>query len=238
MGSKNMPDLTPALNIRSLKEQVYDYLREQMRAGEILPGSEINLDETSRKLGVSRTPLRDALLQLEMEGFVTIFPRRGIVVNPLTFEEIRKYYEIIGALESTALLLALEKIGADEIKLMERLIGKMRKALAAGDFDSYYAHNLKFHEVYLGRCGNENLVRIVQTLKKRLYDFPRQKGYVKEWELRSVREHQKLVSLIRRGNAAETAAFIRDVHWSYRVQEKFISEYYKPNPEPGRKGGP
>jgi DNA-binding GntR family transcriptional regulator len=208
-----------------------------MRAGEILPGSEINLDETCRKLGVSRTPLRDALLQLEMEGFVTIFPRRGIVVNPLTPAEIRKYYEIIGALESTALLQAFEKIGSNEIRLMERLVGEMKNALAAGDFDSYYAHNLEFHEVYLSRCGNENLVRIVQTFKKRLYDFPRQKGYVKEWELSSVREHQELVSLIRQGSATEAAAFIREVHWSYRVQEKFVSEYYKPNPEPGRKGG-
>jgi len=231
-----MPDAPPALNIKSLKEQVYDYLREQMRAGEILPGSEINLDETSRKLGVSRTPLRDALLLLETEGFVTIFPRRGIVVNPLKLEEIRKYYEIIGALESTALLLAFKKIGADEIRLMERLIGKMRKALAAGDFDSYYALNLEFHEAYLGRCGNENLVRIVQTCKKRLYDFPRQKGYVKEWELSSVREHQELVGLIKQGSAAEAAAFIRDVHWAFRVQEKFINEYYKRSPELSRRG--
>ncbi len=227
----------PVLNIKSLREQVYDYLREQMRAGEILPGSEINLDETSRKLGVSRTPLRDALLQLEMEGFVTVFPRRGIVVNPLTLAEIRKYYEIIGALESTALLLAFDKIGGEEIRRMQQLIEEMKNALAAGDFDSYYGHNLKFHEVYLGRCGNENLVRIVQTFKKRLYDFPRQKGYVKEWELSSVQEHQELVSLIRRGSAAEASAFIRDVHWSFQVQEKFINEYYKRAPELGRKGG-
>jgi DNA-binding GntR family transcriptional regulator len=227
----------PILNIKSLKEQVYDYLREQMRAGEILPGSEINLDETSRKLGVSRTPLRDALLQLEMEGFVTIFPRRGIVVNPLTLEDIRKYYEIIGALESTALLLAFEKIGTNEINFMEALVEEMDTALTAGDFDSYYAHNLKFHDVYLSRCGNENLVRIVQTFKKRLYDFPRQKGFVKEWELSSIREHRKLIRLIKQGSAVDAAAFIRDVHWSFQVQEKFVNKYYKRAPELPRKGG-
>jgi DNA-binding GntR family transcriptional regulator len=231
-----MPVLTPLFNIKSLKEQVYDYLREQMRAGEILPGSEINLEETSRKLGVSRTPLRDALLQLETEGFVTIFPRRGIVVNPLTLEEIRKYYEIIGALESTALLLAFEKIGRDEISSMERQIEEMDHALGAGDFDSYYARNLEFHDVYLSRCGNENLVRIVQTLKKRLYDFPRRKGYVKEWEMSSIREHQELVCLVKQGNAAGASAFVRDVHWSFQVQEKFINEYYKRAPELATKG--
>jgi DNA-binding GntR family transcriptional regulator len=231
-----MPE-TPVLNVKSLKEQVYDYLREQMRIGEILPGSDINLDETSRKLGVSRTPLRDALLQLEMEGFVTIFPRRGIVVNLLTLEEIRKYYEIIGSLESTALLLAFQEIGADEVGQMEGLIKEMDAALTAGDFDSYYAHNLRFHDIYLSRCGNENLVRIVQTFKKRLYDFPRQKGYVKEWELSSIREHRELLRLVKQGNAGQAAVFIRDVHWSFQVQEKFIRAYYQRAPELARKGG-
>src|SRR4030067_923094 len=101
----------PILNIKSLKEQVYDYLREKLRSGEILPGSAINLDETSRKLGVSRTPLRDALLQLESEGFVTIYPRRGVVVNVLSLRDIRNYYQIIGALESTALLQSFDRLG-------------------------------------------------------------------------------------------------------------------------------
>ena len=77
-------DGKPILNIKSLKEQVYEYLREQMRRGEILPGSAIDMEETSKKLGVSKTPLRDALLQLEMEDFVTILPRRMVVVNSLT----------------------------------------------------------------------------------------------------------------------------------------------------------
>lgn len=62
------------LNLKSLKEQVYEYLRSQMEKGKIRPGSTINMDETSRKLGVSKTPLRDALLQLEMEGFISILP--------------------------------------------------------------------------------------------------------------------------------------------------------------------
>jgi len=71
----------PVLNIKSLKEQVYDFLREQMRRGEILPGSVIDMEETSKILGVSRTPLRDALLQLESEDFVAILPRRKVIVQ-------------------------------------------------------------------------------------------------------------------------------------------------------------
>ncbi|HEY69150.1 MAG TPA: GntR family transcriptional regulator, partial [Anaerolineae bacterium] len=59
------------LNLKSLREQVYDYLRHAMNRGELAPGAALNLNQISRKLGVSRTPLRDALLQLEIEGFVT-----------------------------------------------------------------------------------------------------------------------------------------------------------------------
>ena len=217
----------PILNVKSLKEQVYDYLRQQLRSGEILPGSAINLDETSRKLGVSRTPLRDALLQLESEGFVTIYPRRGVIVNVLSVQDIKNYYQIIGALESTAVLQAFDKLGEDEIQTMEKIIEGMKTAIESDDFDLYYEKNLALHDVYLALCGNENLVRIVRTLKRRLYDFPRQRGFVKEWELASIAEHTELLQLLKQREAAEAAAYVRDVHWSYRVQERYINQYYK-----------
>lgn len=221
----------PILNIKSLKELVYEYLREQMQKGKILPGSLINMEETSKKLGVSKTPLRDALLQLEMEGFVTILPRRGVVVNVLTIEDIKSIYEIIGALESTALLSAFDKIKNSDINNMEKLNEGMRKAIAQDNFDLFYEKNLKFHNTYLGQCGNESLIRIVNNLKKRLYDFPRQKGFVKEWEEASIEEHQELVNLIKEKKVQEAIHNIRDVQWSFKVQEKYIKKYYKKIPE-------
>jgi DNA-binding GntR family transcriptional regulator len=214
------------LNIKSLKEQVYAYLREQLRRGEILPGSAINLDQTSRKLGVSRTPLRDALLQLEGEGFVTIYPRRGVVVNGLSLQDIRNYYQIIGALESAALEQAFDRLGEPEFLEMEVIIAAMKTAIEADDFDLYYEKNLALHDVYLSACGNENLVRMVGTLKRRLYDFPRQRGFVKEWELASIAEHTELLRLLQEGKRDEAAAYITNVHWSYEVQEKYIRQYY------------
>jgi DNA-binding GntR family transcriptional regulator len=227
----------PLLNHKSLKEQVYDYLRDELRRGEILPGSTINLDETSRKLGVSRTPLRDALLQLETEGFVTIYPRRGVTVNALSLKDIRNYYQIIGALESAAVLRASQTMGEAEFRLMEEIIRDMKAAIDADDFDLYYAKNLALHEVYLASCGNENLVRIVGTLKRRLYDFPRQRSFVKEWELASIAEHTELLRLLREGKAVEAAAYVRDVHWSYEVQEKYIVRYYaRASSTPGKAG--
>ncbi len=219
-------DAKPLLNTKSLKEQVYDYLREQMHTGAILPGSVIDMEETSKKLGVSKTPLRDALLQLETEDFVTILPRRKVVVNVLTEADIRNYYDIIGALESVALLRAFDRIGESGVRRLQELNDAMAAAIAASDFDRYYEKNLAFHDVFLDLCGNANLVKIVNTLKKRLYDFPRSKGFVKEWEEVSIGEHQALIDLIRSGKRDAAAAHIRDVHWSFAVQEKFVHRYY------------
>jgi DNA-binding GntR family transcriptional regulator len=219
-------DRKPILNVKSLKEQVYEYLRDQMRHGGILPGSAIDMEVTSKKLGVSKTPLRDALLQLEMEDFVTIMPRRMVVVNTLTEQDIRSYYEIIGSLESMALLKAFERMKPSDIDGMEALNEAMKAALDENDFDAYYDRNLAFHNTFLNLCGNASLVKIVNNLKKRLYDFPRVKGFVKEWEETSVGEHQALIDLLREGRSRDAANHIRDVHWSFEVQEGFVRRYY------------
>jgi len=222
----------PILNIKSLKEQVYEYLREQMRRGDIMPGSAIDMEETSKKLGVSKTPLRDALLQLEMEEFVTILPRRMVVVNSLKKDDIRNYYEIIGSLESMAMLNAFERLKASDIEAMQKLNSDMKDSIAANDFDLYYERNLAFHNTFLNLCGNDSLVKLVNNLKKRLYDFPRPQGFVKEWEESSILEHQALIDLLRKGRGQEAANHVRDVHWSFKVQEGFVGKYYPGITEP------
>jgi len=222
----------PILNIKSLKEQVYEYLREQMRRGDIMPGSAIDMEETSKKLGVSKTPLRDALLQLEMEEFVTILPRRMVVVNSLTKRDIRNYYEIIGSLESMAMLKAFDRLKASDVEAMQKLNAGMKDAIAANDFDLYYERNLAFHNTFLNLCGNDSLVKLVNNLKKRLYDFPRPQGFVKEWEESSILEHQALIDLLSKGRGQEAANHVRDVHWSFKVQERFVRKYYPGITEP------
>ena len=215
------------LNFKSLKEQVYEYLRGQLGKGELIPGSTINMDETSQKLGVSRTPLRDALLQLEVEGFVSILPRRGVIVNHLTLQDIKNYYEIIGALESASLMANFDRVKEPQIKKLHALNAEMKKAIDQDDFNQYYQKNLLFHDVFLNLCENKNLVKIVNSLKRRLYDFPRQEGFVKQWEVTSIDEHHELVRLIEAGKKEQASNYIRDVHWSYDVQEKFLKKYYK-----------
>ena len=219
------------LNLASLKDQVYEYIRLQMKVGKLKPGNSIDMNAFSQKLGVSKTPLRDALIRLEMEGFVRILPRKGVIVNELTVQDIRDSYQILGALESTAIIAASPHLEAAAVKKMEKLNEGMRQALERDDFNVYYEKNLRFHDIFLTLSGNKQLRDMADVLKKRLYDFPRQAGYVREWEDHSIQEHKELIRLIAEKEFLEAANFIRDVHWSFAVQKKFVEKYYTGSPE-------
>ena len=196
-----------------------------MNRGALTPGSTINLNGMSSRLGVSRTPLRDALIQLESEGFVTILPRRCAVVNQLTLDDIRQAYEIAGALEGSAVQSAFPKFEKRHIGELARLNKEMQGAIKGGDFDRYYQLNLSFHDVFLNLSGNEMLRRIVMPIKRRLYDFPR-RGYIKEWELRNCDEHEALIQCIKEGDREGAVKVMRDLHWSFAAQEDFIRRFY------------
>ncbi len=212
--------------LKSLREQVYDYLRIQMNEGRIRAGSFLNLNDISRELGMSRTPLRDALFQLESEGFITIFPRRGVVVNARPREKIRNIYEMLGALESAVLVLVAVRFRESDAELMERYNQQMSKALDQNNFSVFYDANLKFHNVYLEMSDNAEMLHSIKIHKERLYDFPRNKTFVKEWELHSLEEHKTMIEMLRNHDFNSAADYIRDVHWSFSVQERFIRKYY------------
>jgi DNA-binding GntR family transcriptional regulator len=214
------------LNTKSLKEQVYEYLRDQMRQQKLEPGSAINMDATSKKLGISKTPLRDALIQLEMEGFVSIMPRKGIYVNGLSIQDVKEYYQVIGALESSALSVSFDKIGKSHTDKMRKLITEMKAAIAKNNFNLFNKKNLAFHNIYIDLSGNQTLKQTVNTLKKRLYDFPSHTKWIKEWEESSIKEHMQLIEAIEQGDVEAARAMIHDVHWSFEIQEKFIRKYY------------
>ena len=212
--------------LRSLREEVYERLRSLMNRGRLRPGKYLDLNALARQIGISRTPLRDALLRLECEGFVEIHGRRGVRVAPLTLDRIRHIYEILAALESTALRDVADRITLATVVRMKELNREMVRALDGSDFARFYDANLTFHDTYLNLSDNTEMVRQIHLLKQRLYDFPRLKGFVPEWERASVEEHQALIRLLEQGNVAAAADLLRDVHWSFSYQEAFVRRYY------------
>jgi DNA-binding GntR family transcriptional regulator len=217
---------TGELDLNSLSSIVYEDLRRRLNAGLLRPGQFIDMAALGRELGMSRTPLRDAMIRLELEGFVTVYPRRGVMVRSLDLADIRDIYQIIGALEASVVERMSQRFRASDADRMEGFRARMAETLAADDFDAYYAANLAFHGVYLDLSDNQDLVRHVVTLKERLYDFPRRSQFVKDWELDSTAEHAEIVARLRAGDFKGAAAYIRDVHWNFEVQERYIRTYY------------
>ena len=110
--------------------------------------------------------------------------------------------------------------------LMERYNQQMGKALDQNNFSVFYDANLKFHNVYLEMSDNAEMLHSIKIHKERLYDFPRNKTFVKEWELHSLEEHKTMIEMLRNHDFNSAADYIRDVHWSFSVQERFIRKYY------------
>jgi DNA-binding GntR family transcriptional regulator len=210
----------------AMREQVYEILRTALADGGLKPGTPIALDEIAARLEVSRTPVREALLRLETEGFVTIRPRSGISVRVLTREDIRNLYQMIGALEASVLVAESHLLTPGKIAAMRAQNEACRAALERDDFDAYYEANLAMHGGYLELSANRELVHHVTVMKQRLYDFPRKGAFVKEWELTSTDEHEEIIAHLEAGDFAWAAEVVRDVHWSYAVQEKWIELYY------------
>ncbi len=225
------------INQKSLREQVYDFLREELTRGHLIPGAAVDLNAISQELGISKTPLRDALLQLDTEGFVTISPRRGVYVNRLTLEDIRNCYEIIGSLETTAILAAMDTLQPIHLEKLKLLNRSLRSALKTDDWQQYYQDNLLFHEVFLERSHNTALKRIIAPMKQRLYDFPR-RGYIKEWEQANCRDHDRLIEAFERQDREAAVRVWSDVHWCYPVQERFIRRFYFPEMDASRETPP
>ena len=212
--------------LETLRERVYGCLKDRINDQSFQSGEFLDLNRIGNELGMSRTPLRDALFQLESEGFITIYPRRGVVLNALDLKGVRDIYEIIGALEGAALNSVALRLTEGDVKHMSELNSLMERALSEERYDEYYDANVSFHDVFLGLSENKDLLRTAKILRERLYDFPRKRGFLKEWEESNLREHYEMVRLLESGNINAASEYLRDVHWSFSVQERYIRKYY------------
>jgi len=201
-------------NDQLLRNQVYTFLHKQMMDQVLHPGDTVSMKQLIDTLGVSRSPLRDALLLLQSEGFITIFPQRGIVINALTQSDVLDIYEFLGALESRIVLSVFDKIGKSKIEKMKSINRKLEIFKNNNNVEAYNDMNIKFHNVFVSLSTNQIILQNVLIKKNRLYDFCKI-NYGPEWAKDNIREHQELINLFEQKDAVATANYLRDVHWVY-----------------------
>lgn len=203
---------TRANHHQLLRTQVYGYLREALRTGKIKAGSFISINRMVEALNMSRTPLRDALLQLQTEGFVTFLPQRGIRINELNGEDLVDIYEMLGALDSRALLSVCDRIGSPEVSKMKRINERMLRVIDKKEFNRYFELNRDFHNVYLDLSTNRPLLNQVNILRQRLFEFGAKGDWLEKVPRLNYDEHLIMIDLIESKRCREAADFMRDVH--------------------------
>jgi len=132
-------------NFQLLRSQVYEHLREELKNQTLKPGMIVTINQLSEKLGINRTPLRDALLQLQAEGFVTFLPQRGIQINELSPQDLEDIYEVLGALDSRALLSIFDQITPAHIERMKNINKEMYQTVTTSSTNVYFDLNTAFH---------------------------------------------------------------------------------------------
>jgi DNA-binding GntR family transcriptional regulator len=192
-----------------LRTEVRRLLLTGLLHGDPAPGSGINEAELAARLGVSRTPLREALLDLEREGLIAIAPGRGFSVQPLTTRDADEIYPIIASLE----VLALGQISKRTPKRLQELDAlNARLEAARKDAEQALALDREWHATLLADCSNRRLLSLLESLKNQAYRyefaFMRYSGKV----VHSVGQHRGIVRALRRGDHAAAGALL-NANW-------------------------
>ncbi len=186
----NMNDFLP------LRDVVFNTLRQAILRGELKPGERLLEIHLANKLGVSRTPIREAIRKLELENLVIMVPRKGAVVAEITEKSLRDVLEVRRALEALAVQLACEKILDSEIEELKVAAKEFEEALKTGDVTVYAEADVKFHDIIYRTTDNQRLIQLLYNLREQMYRY--RVEYLKREDSHEVllAEHQHIIQML------------------------------------------
>lgn len=192
---------TPPIRRRPLHDEVTERLRDMIVEGELAPGARVNEAALCEQLGVSRTPLREALKILAAEGLVELLPRRGARVATLGAAELGELFEVLSGLERTAAELAAVRASATDLAGLRQLQARIERHHAARNRHDYSHDNHALHEAIVALAGNAVLKEVHERLMTRV----RRARYMallsqERWD-ESVAEHARILTALEAGDA-------------------------------------
>lgn len=194
----------------ALRDRVRTVLEERLVTGELPPGQRLREEELSQELGVSRTPLREALLELERVGLVESELARGFMAVPLRLREARELYPVVAALETHALSTVNPQLIALDISRMEALNHRMVTAATQRERVDL---DMSFHETLVSSCGNRHLLQLLSTQKLLLRRYHYHYAKYMEVDSQSPLEHTAILAALQERNTAKAAeALLRNWH--------------------------
>ncbi|MEI7028055.1 GntR family transcriptional regulator [Paenibacillus sp. y28] len=201
---------------QSLKDHVYNYIAERIQNGTLLPNQKISENSICESLNVSRTPVREALIQMASENYLENIPRKGFIVKELDTKKKLDVFQVVGTLDGMAASLAVDHMTEEDITRLEQLVGQIDLAISAHSYADYQTYQNQFHQTYICKCGNDTLVELLKSLQN---SFVRQ-IYLSEdkQKLFSVldqmnREHKQIIELFKARDKTGLDHILKHVHW-------------------------
>ena len=186
-----------------LRDVVFNTLRKAILRGELKPGERLMEIQLANKLGVSRTPIREAIRKLELEGLVLMIPRKGAEVAQITEKNMQDVLEVRKALEELSVQLACERITPEQVEEMKMAAEDFRKVLKSGDVTKIAEAGVKFHDIIFAATNNQRLITLLNNLREQMYRFRVEYLKQKECYPQLLEEHDKLIALISGGEVEE-----------------------------------
>lgn len=195
---------------RSRVQQVRDQLEDDIVNGHMRPGEQVQIEQLMARFSVSRTPVREALQQLEISGLVAVHPKRGTFVAQVGIPELVQMFEVMAELEAMCARLATRRVSTAALLDIETALATCEAQCATQDRNAYYYANEQFHQLIYQACGNAFLVQQTQLLKNRLKPYRRLQLQLRNRMAQSLQEHREIVLALQQGDGDAAALAARD----------------------------
>lgn len=183
---------------KPLRDVVFEHLREAIVEGRLKPGQRLMEVQLAEQLGVSRTPVREAIRKLELEDLVVMIPRKGAYVANMSLKDIIDLLEIRASLEGLAAYLAAERITDEDIKKLELISEELEESINELDIESLLKKDVEFHECIFKCTNNKKLHQLINSLWEQVYRF--RVTYVSDYDstINIIEEHKMILDAIKR----------------------------------------
>ncbi len=195
---------------RSRMQHIRDVLEDDIVNGRMKPGEQVQLEALIERFGVSRTPVREALQQLETSGLVEVLPKRGTYVTRVGLDDLVQMFEVMAELEAMCARLAARRIQAAALAEVLDALAACEAQAALHDANAYYYANEQFHQLIYQACGNDFLVQQTTALKNRLKPYRRLQLQLRNRVAQSAEEHRAIVAALQQGDSDAASRAARD----------------------------
>lgn len=201
-----------------LRDVVFNTLRDAILTGKLVPGERLMENQLADKLGVSRTPVREALRMLELENLVELVPRKGAQVLDMSEKDIINILEVRSALEGLATSLACKKMTKDDLQQLKNMEVDFEKAVAENDVERFVDIDEDFHDLIFAATENDKLISIFRNLRIQLYRYRMAQAKNNDTSMSTIVAHHRSIIRAIENHDSEEGASVAQGHIKYQTE--------------------